>query len=42
MTTTQGEGDADGKGGEIQTSGGDGSLVQVSVDGHAILLVRKW
>ena len=28
--------------GEIQTSGGDGSLVQLSVDGHAILLKQKW
>ena len=40
--TETGEGNADDKGGEIQTSGGDGSLVQLSVDGHPILLVRRW
>ena len=42
LTTTHGqtgEGDADEKAGEIQISGGDGSLVQFSVDGHAMLLV---
>ena len=37
--TETGDGDADEKGGEIQISGGDGSLVQFSVDGHAMLLV---
>ena len=40
--TETGEGVVEDKGGEIQTSGGDGSFVQFSVDGHGMLLVRKW